>query len=79
MHKNKIIYLIITLLFVIISIFIISNTGLKDSVHLSIAIQIILILYLLRLVYGCVLYIRKQYTEHKYSYSIVITLEKLNC
>ena len=74
MKKQRIIYLFITILFVLISIIILKHTNLSDNVMLSKAIQIIIILYLIRISYGCVLYIRKQYNNKKYSYDIVMNL-----
>ena len=41
---------------------------------LSKSIQIILILFLIRISIGCTLYIKKQYEEKKYSYSIIMNL-----
>ena len=73
MNKKRI-YVFITILFIAISIFIISNTNIKDNIHLSKCIQIILILYLFRVIYGCILYIKKQYEKQKYSYSIIMNL-----
>lgn len=74
MKKQKIIYLIITMLFFISSVIIIKHTDLSDNVVLSKSIQIIIILFLIRISYGCTLYIRKQYQKCKYSYSIIMNL-----
>ena len=74
MKKQRIIYLFITILFVLISIIILKHTNLSDNVVLSKSIQLIIILYLIRISYGCVLYIRKQYKNKKYSYDIVMNL-----
>ncbi len=74
MKKRKIIYLIISLLFIILSSIIISKTDLSNSANLSKSIQIILILFLIRISIGCTLYIKKQYEEHKYSYGIIMNL-----
>ena len=72
--SKKRIYGIITFLFVIISIIILSIIDRTNNVNLSLAIQIILILYLLRISYGCLLYIKKNYKEWKYSYKIIMNL-----
>ena len=74
MKKYKIIYGIITILFIIFCFIILKNTDLSNNVALSKSIQIIIILYLIRIAYGCVLYIRKQYQKKKYSYGIIMYL-----
>ena len=74
MKKRRIIYLIISLIFIIVSSIIISKTDLSNSVNLSKSIQIILILFLIRISVGCTLYIKKQYEEQKYSYGIIMNL-----
>ena len=74
MKKRRIIYLIVSLLFIILSSIIISKTDLSNSVNLSKSIQIILILFLIRISIGCTLYIKKQYAEQKYSYGIIMNL-----
>ena len=74
MKKRNIIYLIITLIFIVISIAILKKTDLSNSVLLSKSIQIIIILYLIRISIGCTFYIKKQYTKKKYSYSIIMNL-----
>ncbi len=63
-----------TLLFIVSSIVILSAVNLSNNVELSKAIEIIIILYLIRISYGCTVYILKQYLEHKYSYSIVMNI-----
>ena len=45
--------------------------------YLSKSIQIIIIIYLIRISYGCTLYIRKQYQKNKYSYGIIMNLALL--
>lgn len=74
MKKRNLIYLVITLLFIIISIFIISKTDLSNNVLLSKSIQIILIIYLIRISIGCTFYIKEQYKKKKYSYDIIMNL-----
>lgn len=74
LNRRKIFYLIITTLFVLLSILVLSETNLSSNVDLSKAIQIIIILYLIRISIGCTLYIKKQYEERKYSYSIIMNL-----
>ena len=74
MKKRRIIYLIVSLLFILISVFIIKKTNLSDNVALSKAIQIILILFLIRISIGCTFYIKKLYENRKYSYKIILNL-----
>ncbi len=74
MKKRRVIYLIVTLIFVFLTIAILSETNLADNVALSKAIQIILILFLIRISVGCVLYIKTQYEKQKYSYAIIMNL-----
>ncbi len=74
MKKRRIIYLIVSLLFIILSTIILSKTDMQNNVILSKSIQIILILFLIRISIGCTLYIRKQYERKKYSYSIIMNL-----
>ena len=77
MKKERIIYLFITILFILISFIILKNTNLSNNVYLSKSIQIIIIIYLIRISYGCTLYIRKQYQKNKYSYGIIMNLALL--
>ena len=74
MKKRRIIYLIVTLVFIILTIGILTKTDLSNNVMLSKSIQIILILALIRLAIGCTLYIKKQYEKRKYSYAIIMNL-----
>lgn len=74
MKKRRIIYLIVTFLFIFLTSIILSKTNLSNNVDLSKAIQIILILALIRISIGCTLYIKNQYENKKYSYSIIMNL-----
>ena len=74
MKKRSIIYLIVTIIFIIISIIILKKTDMANSVLLSKSIQIILILALIRISIGCTLYIKSQYQKQKYSYGIIMNL-----
>ena len=74
MRKRQILYLIVSLIFICLSIFILIKTDLSNNVLLSKSIQIILILFLIRISIGCTLYIREQYEKKKYSYSIIMNL-----
>jgi len=72
--KERIIYLVLTILFILISIDILRHTDLSNNVHFSKAIEIIIILFLIRVAYGCILYIKEQYQKKKYSYLIIMNL-----
>ena len=74
LNKKRIIYLIITILFIITSFIILSKTDLHNNIMLSKSIQIIIILYLIRISYGITIYIKKQHQKQKYSYSIIMNL-----
>ena len=74
MKRRHIIYLIISIMFIIVSSIIISKIDHSSNVALSKAIQIILILYLVRISIGCTFYIKEQYEKQKYSYSIIMNL-----
>ena len=74
MKKRWVVYLIISLLFVLVAVGILHHTNLSNNVDLSKSIQIILILFLIRISIGCTLYIKDQYEKKKYSYSIIMNL-----
>ena len=74
MKKSNIIYLIITVLFIIFSIIILHNTNLDNNIELSKALEVIIILFLLRISFGCFLYIRRQYVKSMYSYNIILNV-----
>ena len=74
MKKRRIIYLFVSLLFVILTIVILNKTDMSNNILLSKSIQIILILFLIRISIGCTLYIKNQYENKKYSYSIIMNL-----
>ncbi len=72
--RRRIIYLIITIIFIFLAISIISTTDLTNSVLLSKSIQIIIILALIRISIGCIFYIKNEYDKRKYSYSIIMNI-----
>ena len=78
MKKNKmarrILYLFVTLVFIVLTITILHKTNLSDNVALSKSIQLILILLLIRISIGCSLFIKGQYEKQKYSYAIIMNL-----
>ena len=74
MKKRGIIYLIITIIFIFLTITILHNTNLSNDVSLAKSMQIVLILFLIRISIGCTFYIKKQYEKRKYSYGIIMNL-----
>lgn len=74
MKKKWVIYLIVTIIFILLTIGILRHTDLSNNVELSKSIQIILILFLIRISIGCTFYIKEQYEKQKYSYGIVMNL-----
>lgn len=74
MKKKNIIYLVITILFIFLSILILTRTDLSNDINVSKAVQVILILYLIRISIGCTFYIKQQYNKKKYSYGIIMNL-----
>ena len=74
MEKRRIMYLIVTIIFIVLTVCILIKTDLSNNIMLSKTIQIILILLLIRISIGCTLYIRKQYEKQKYSYDIIMNL-----
>ncbi|MBR3161689.1 MAG: YdcF family protein [Bacilli bacterium] len=74
MKKERIIYFFVTILFIASTVFILNRTNLSNNVELSKSIQILLILYLIRISYGCTIYIRNQYRKQAYSYGIIMNL-----
>ncbi|MBR3362781.1 MAG: YdcF family protein [Bacilli bacterium] len=77
MNKRRLLYFLITMLFIFVSFMILSKTNMTNNVEFSKAIEIILILYLVRVSYGCILYIKRQYSKQKYSYEIIMNLALL--
>ena len=74
MKKRRIIYLIVTIFFIILTIEILFRTDLSNNIAISKSIQIILILFLIRISIGCSFYIKKQFEKQKYSYAIIMNL-----
>ena len=72
--KSRILYLVVTIIFIILTFGILKRTDLSNNVMLAKAVQIILILFLIRISIGCTLYIKDQYAKRKYSYDIIMNL-----
>ena len=74
MKKRGIIYLIVTIVFIFLTILILRKTDMSNNVMLSKSVQIILILALIRISIGCSFYIKNQYEQRKYDYKIIMNL-----
>ena len=74
MKKRRIVYLVITLIFIILMLMILSRVDYANNIQISKAVGIILILYLIRVSYGCTTYIIRLYQKRKYSYAIIMNL-----
>ena len=73
MNKKRL-YAIFSLAFVILTIVILAIIDKTNNINLSMWIQGILIVYLIKITYGCILYVKDQYVKQKYSYGIVLNL-----
>ncbi|MDO4963832.1 MAG: hypothetical protein Q4E75_07055 [bacterium] len=71
---GKRIYGIVSVLLFIVSVVVLAVIDKTSNIKLSLTIQIILILYLSKTAWGCLLYIKDQYKKKKYSYSIIMNL-----
>lgn len=67
-------YGIISLILFIVSIIILTVVDRTNNINLSLTIQLIMILYLSKMTYGCILYVKKLYKKQRYSYSIVLNI-----
>ena len=74
MKKDAIKYLVVTFIFILLSLIILRYTRLDNNISLSKSIEIIIILFLIRISYGCVLFIRREFQKYKYSYSIIMNV-----
>ena len=71
---RKRIYGIVSVVLFIICIVVLSIVDKTNNIKLSLTIQIIIIAYLIKVTWGCLLYIKDQYKKQKYSYSIIMNL-----
>ena len=71
---EKRVYGLVSVLLLIICIVVLAIIDKTNNIKVSLAIQIILILYLSKVVWGCLLYIKEQYKKQKYSYGIIMNL-----
>ena len=70
----KRIYGIVNIALFVICIATLSIIDKTNNIKISLTIQILLIAYLLKVTWGCLLYIKEQYKKQKYSYSIIMNL-----
>ncbi len=71
---GKRIYGIVSVVLFVICIVVLSIVDKTNNIKLSLTIQILLIAYLIKVTWGCLLYIKEQYKKQKYSYSIIMNL-----
>lgn len=71
---KKRIYGIVSILLFFIAILILTIIDKTSNIKLSLAIQVLLILYLSKVAWGCILYIKDLYQRKKYSYAIIMNL-----
>ena len=74
MKNKRLIYSLASVLFILVAITILAIVDKTNNIIISLAVQFISILYLFKISWGLILYIKKQYSKHKYSYSIVMNL-----
>ena len=67
-------YGIVSVALFVICIVVLTIIDKTNNIKLSLAIQILLITYLSKVTWGCLLYIKEQYKKQKYSYSIIMNL-----
>ena len=70
----KRIYGIVSVVLFVICIATLSIIDKTNNIKISLTIQILLIAYLSKVTWGCLLYIKEQYKKQKYSYSIIMNL-----
>ena len=70
----KKIYGIVSVALFLMCIVVLSIIDKTNNIKLSLTIQILLIAYLSKVTWGCLLYIKEQYKKQKYSYSIIMNL-----
>lgn len=70
----KRIYGIVSIALFIVCIVVLAIVDKTNNIKLSLTIQILLIAYLSKVTWGCLLYIKEQYRKQKYSYSIIMNL-----
>ena len=74
MDNKKRIYAIISVLLFLITIVVLAVIDKTNNIKLSLAIQTLLIFYLTKVVYGCLLAAKYHFKKQKYSYNIIMDL-----
>ena len=72
--NEKRIYGIVSVVLFIMCVVVLALIDKTNNIKLSLTIQIMLIAYLIKVTWGCLLYIKEQYKKQKYSYSIIMNL-----
>lgn len=72
--NEKRIYGIVSVVLFIMCVVVLALIDQTNNIKLSLTIQIMLITYLIKVTWGCLLYIKEQYKKQKYSYSIIMNL-----
>jgi len=70
----KKIYGLVSVFILLISVSYLSKVNFANSIVSSIAVEIVLITYLIKISWGCSIYIKEQYKNKRYSHSIVMNL-----
>lgn len=71
---KKRIYGVVSILLFLTALVVLSIIDKTNSIKLSLVVQVLLILYLSKTTWGCIIYIKDQYKKQKYSYSIIMNL-----
>ena len=71
---KKRIYRIVSVALFLISIVALSIIDKTNNIKLSLVVQTLLIVYLSKITWGCIIFVKEQYIKQKYSYSIIMNL-----
>ncbi len=74
MKKEKICYSIISILLLLATITVLATIDKTNSIKLSLTIHLLLIAYLTKITYGCLLHAKETYSKKKYTYASLIDL-----
>lgn len=71
---KKRVYGVVSVLLFLIALVVLSIIDKTNSIKVSLVVQVLLVLYLSKTAWGCIIYIKEQYKKQKYSYSIIMNL-----
>lgn len=74
MDKKKRLYTIISVVLFLLTVVVLAVVDKTNNIRLSLVIQTLLILYLSKITYGCLLAARQHFEKQKYSYYIIMDL-----